>query len=204
MSSRSEEGKKTLRGRVFPTNEVELVELRDGGLKDEITARLLELLDQIGGAAEEDAVAVLDQRQPDRGSQMRLADPRRAEQQDVAALSDPAVAGGDGVDMGLGQHGDGREVEGLECLSGQQARLREMSFDAAAVAFGQFMLHQGAEQTGGGPAFLVGLFSKARPERLDGWQAQFVQGQGEARGIDLGTRHAAAPSVIAALPTSWS
>ena len=67
-----------------------------------------------------------------------------------------------------------------------------MSLDAAAIAFGQFMLHQGAEQPGGGPAFLVGLFGEARPERLDGWQAQFVQGQGQAGGIGLGRRHAAA------------
>ncbi|MFO7867849.1 MAG: CoA pyrophosphatase [Bacteroidales bacterium] len=61
------------------------------------------------------------------------------------------------------QHGDGCEVEGLEGLSGQQAGLCEMSFDTAAIAFGQLVLHQGAEQPGGGPALLVGLLSEARP-----------------------------------------
>jgi hypothetical protein len=58
---------------------------------------------------------------------------------------------------------------------------------------GSSVFHQGAEQAGSGPAFLVGLFGKARPERLDGGQAQLVQGKGEAGGVDIWRCHAAAP-----------
>jgi hypothetical protein len=116
--------------------------------------------------------------------------------------SDPAVAGGDGIDMGLGQHGDGGEVEGLQRFAGQQACLCEMALDPAAIAFGQFMLYQSGKQAGGRPALLVGLFSKAWPEGLDGRQAQFVQSKGKTGGIGLGRCHAATSSASAALLTS--
>ena len=105
--------------------------------------------------------------------------------------------------MGFGQHGDGCEVEGLERLSGQQACLCEMSFDTTAVALDQFMLDQSAEQPGGGPALLVGLLCKTRPERLDGWQTQFGQSEREAGGIGLGRCHAVTPWADAALLSNW-
>lgn len=46
---------------VIENQKVELIELRDGAFEDEIAARLLEFLDQIGGATEENAVALLDE-----------------------------------------------------------------------------------------------------------------------------------------------
>ena len=52
-------------GDVIEDQQVELVEFRDRAFEDEIAARLLELLDQIGGAAEEDAVTFLDKCEPD-------------------------------------------------------------------------------------------------------------------------------------------
>ena len=83
-------------GDVIEDQQVELVEFRDRAFELEVTARLLKFLDQIGGAAEEDAIALLDKRQPDGRPEMRLAHAWRAEQQDVAALSDPAVTSSDG------------------------------------------------------------------------------------------------------------
>ena len=187
-------------GDVVEDQQVELVELRNGAFESEIAACLLEFLDQIGGAGEEHTVAIFHQRQPDGRTEMRLADPRRAEQQDIVALADPTVAGCDGAHMRLGHHGDSGEVERLEGLAGQQAGLGEMALDPAPIAFGQFMFHQGAEQAGGGPAFLVGLLSEAWPERLDGRQAQLVQGKGETGGVNVGGCHAAASSAIGVLP----
>jgi len=152
---------------VIENQKVELIELRDGAFEDEIAARLLEFLDQIGGATEENAVALLDEGPPYRGAEMGLADPWRAEQQYVAALSNPAVASGNGADMSLGEHRDDGEVEGIEGLAGQQVGLCKMSLDTTAITFGQFMLHQGAEEARSRPAFFIGLFGKARPECLN-------------------------------------
>ena len=125
---------------------MEFVQLRDGAFQEEIAPGLLQLLSQVGGSCEEHAVAFLDKGQADGRAEMRLADAGRTEQQNVAALSDPAVARGDGADMRFGHHGDGCEVEGLQRLSWQQSGLCQMSFDPAAITFSQFMFHQGAEQ----------------------------------------------------------
>ena len=92
---------------------MELIELCDGAFQNEIAARLLEFLNQIGGAGIEHAVAVLDQRQSNGGTEMAFAHAWRAKQQDIATLSDPAVTGCNGFDVCFGQHGHGREVEGL-------------------------------------------------------------------------------------------
>ena len=101
-------------GDVIEDEQVELIEFRDCTFEDEIAARLLELLDQIGGAGEEDAVTVLDKCEHDGGAEMRLAYARRAKQHDVAALSDPTVTRGNGADMGLGRccHVNRPEVAG--------------------------------------------------------------------------------------------
>ena len=80
-----------------------------------------------------------------------------------------------------------------------------MSCNTATIAFGEFMFHQSGEQPGGGPAFLVSLLRKLRPECLDGRQTQFIQREGEAGGIGLGgLRHAGPPSADTAQLTNRS
>ena len=68
------------------------VELGDGGFERELAARDLELLDEIGGAGEQHAPAVLDQGEADGRGEMAFAAARRAEQDQVGALLEPAVA----------------------------------------------------------------------------------------------------------------
>ncbi len=81
-------------GEVVEDQEIELVELGDGVLELKFSARDLQLLDQIRGAGEQDAPAVLDQRQTDGCGEMTFATARRAEHQHVGALGQPAVPGG--------------------------------------------------------------------------------------------------------------
>ena len=73
---------------------MEAVEAGDGGLEGEFAAGDLELLDEVGGAGEQHAPAVFDQRQADGGGEMGLAAAGSAEQDEIGALVDPAVAGG--------------------------------------------------------------------------------------------------------------
>ena len=90
-------------GDVVEDEQVKFVEFGDSAFQRKVASGLLKLLDQIGCAGEEHAIAVLDECPPYGGAEMALADPRRPKQQDVVTLSDPAVTGGDGVDMRLGQ-----------------------------------------------------------------------------------------------------
>ena len=103
----------------------------------------LELLDEIGGAREEDLPAVLDEGEADRRGQVALSAARRPEEEQVGARGQPGVAGRDRHDLGLGDHGDSLEVEAVERLAGGQARLGEMTLDPAPVAFGEFVLGKG-------------------------------------------------------------
>ena len=50
-----------------------------------------------------------------------------------------------------------------------------MALEAPPAALDHLMLGDGGEETGGGPAFLIGLFGERRPNRLDGRKAQFGQ-----------------------------
>ena len=126
---------------------------------------------------------------------MALAAAGRAEQEQVGALREPAVAGDERHDLGLGDHRHGVEVEGVEGLAGRQARLGEVALDAAAVALGELVLGEGGEEAGGGPALLVGALGEARPDVLDRRQAQLVEQNAEAGGVDgIGRGHAGAPS----------
>lgn len=124
----------------LPDEQVELVQFGDGIFQSQIAAGLLEFPDKIGGAGEEHAVAVFHQRQSDGGTEVRLAHPWRAEQQDIAALADPAVTGGDGAHMRFGNHWHGAEVETVERHAGQQTRLGQVPPGPAPVAFGQLGL----------------------------------------------------------------
>ncbi|MGY2933024.1 hypothetical protein ACVWZ6_002626 [Bradyrhizobium sp. GM6.1] len=162
-------------GKIIADQEVEAIEAANGGLEIELTPRHLELLDEIGGAGEEDAPSVLDKGQADGCRQVTLAAAGRAEQQQIGALAEPTIAGGERGHLRLGDHRHSLEVEIVEGLSGGQPRLDEMALDAAAAAFGDLVLGNGGEEAGRRPAFLVGLLGKLRPQHLDGWQPQLVE-----------------------------
>jgi hypothetical protein len=72
--------------------------------------------------------------------------------------------------------------------------------DAAAGAVGGLVLGKRCEEARGWPAFLVGLGGDLRPDRLDARQAQLVEQQFDARGVDRGrcAGHAAAPALALA------
>ena len=180
------------------------VELGDGGFQREFAAGDLEALDEVGGAGEHHAPAILDEPEADGGGQMALAATWRAEHEQVVALLEPAVAGDQRHDLGLGDHRDGVEVEAVEALAGRQARLGEVALDAAALALGEFVLGEGDEEPGGGPALLVGALSEAGPDVLDGGQAQLGEQKAQAGLVDgIGGGHADAPSSAgAAVSTS--
>ena len=76
-------------GEVVEDQQVEAVEPADRGFEGEFAARDLELLDEIGGAGEEDPPAVLDEGEADRRSEMALSAAGRAEQQQVCAFLQP-------------------------------------------------------------------------------------------------------------------
>ena len=63
-----------------------------------------------------------------------------------------------------------------------------MALDAAAIALGEFVFRDGGEETGGGPAFLVGLFGEFGPDELDGRKTQFVEKDAKLGGIDFVTK----------------
>ena len=93
--------------------------------------------------------------------------------------------------MRLGDHRDGREVEAVDALAGQQAGLIEIALNAPEITLGDFMLGERGQEAGGGPAFLVGLPGKVWPVHLDGGKAELVEEQGQPGAVNaLG--HAAA------------
>ena len=171
-------------GEIVEDQEVEAVEPVDGGLEVEFAPRDLELLDEIGGAGEQDAPSVLDQGEADGCGEMALAAAGWAEQEQIGALANqlsPAVSAMTCALESIGTASKSKRVEGL---SGRQASLGEMAFDASPAAFGEFVFGDGGEEAGGGPSFLVGLFGKLRPHQLDGGQAQLVEQEADARGVD--------------------
>lgn len=127
---------------------------------------------------------------------MRLAAARRPEQDHIGAGFDPAVAGGERHDLGLADGGHGVEVEAVEGFSQRQARLVEMTLDAAAVAFGDLVIGEAGQEACGGPAFLVGTGCEVRPGELDGGKPQIVEGVAETGRIDRRCcgLHAASPT----------
>jgi hypothetical protein len=74
--------------------------------------------------------------------------------------------------LGLADHGDGLEVEGVEGLAGWQPGFGEMAFEAAAAALGNLMFGQCCQEASRRPAFLVGLSGERGPDLLDGGQPQ--------------------------------
>ena len=120
-------------GEVIEDQQIEAIEAIDGSLEVELAPRHLEFLDEIGGPSEEDTPSVLDQGQADGCRQMTLAAAGRAEQQQIGALAQPAVASGERGHLRLGDHRHGLEVEVVEGLSGWQPQLVEQQIEARGV-----------------------------------------------------------------------
>jgi hypothetical protein len=120
----------------------------------------------------------------DGGGQVALAGAGRAEQQQIGAVVDPAVAGGERHHLRLGDDRDSLEVEAVEGLADGQAGFGEMALDAPAAAVGHLVLGERRKQACGGPAFLVRLRDNRCPHGLDGRQAQLDKHQFEPRAIN--------------------
>jgi hypothetical protein len=121
---------------------------------------------------------------------MRLAAARRAEQQQVAALFQPTVAGGECHDAGAADHRDRREVEAVQGLAGRQVRLGQVAFDATPSTLGGLKFGERREEPCRRPALAIGTLGHLLPEPSDGGQAQFGQQQRQTGGVDLDGGHA--------------
>ena len=77
-------------GDVVQDQQIVTVELGDGGLQRQFSPRYLQTLHEVGGAREQHAPAVFNQRQAERCRQMALAAAGRPEQQDVGPFSSHA------------------------------------------------------------------------------------------------------------------
>jgi len=97
--------------------------------------------------------------------------------------------------LGLADHGDRFEVEGVEGLAGRQSGFGKMAFDAPPRALGDLMLGKGGKKARRRPAFLVGLGGEIGPDQFDGGKPQLGQEQLDAGDVDgIGRLHAAPPS----------
>jgi hypothetical protein len=70
----------------------------------------------------------------------------------------------------------------------------EMALNAATPALGDFQLGQDRQQPRGWPALLVGALGEFRSQPTDGGQAQLVQQQRQAGGVDFDRAHGRAHS----------
>ena len=123
---------------------------------------------------------------------MRLAAAGRAEQQQIAAVLEPGIAGGKRHEMRLAEHRHGGEIEGVEGLAGRQASLGKMALDAAAGALAYLQLGERGEQPRRRPALLVRACGDVGPHAADRRQAQLVEQHGQPGGVDFDAAHAAA------------
>ena len=74
---------------------------------------------EIGGASEQHAPAVFDKSEAERCREMALAPARWPKQQQIGAVVQPRIAGGQCHDLGLADHRNGLEVEGFEGFAGR-------------------------------------------------------------------------------------
>lgn len=185
-------------GKVIEDQQIEFVELGDGGLELQFATGNLQFLDQICGSGEHDPRAVLDQRQANGGGKVALSAAGWAKHEDICALGQPAIACGHSHYLRLRDHRNSVEVEAVHGLAGGQVRFCEITGDPAVSAFSKFLLCDGGQETRGRPAFLVGLLGELWPEGLDGGQPQVVQHDAEAGRVNgVGGLHARSPAFSA-------
>ncbi len=166
---------------------MESVESGERGLEGEFLPCALQLLGEIGGSCEEDAVSVVDEGEADGGGEMGFAGAGRAEGEAIDALFEPTVSGCESVDPCFGEGRHGGELEAVEAFAGGQAGFAEVSLPAPPIAVRELVLGERGEQASGGPAFGVGPLCEGLPEVADGWQPQGGQHQVELFRIDLGS-----------------
>ena len=86
----------------------------------------------------------------------------------------------------LGDHRHAVEVERGQRLAGRQPGLGEMTLHPAPTSIDHLVLGQCGQEAGRRPALLVGLLGELGPHQLDAGQAQLVQQQLDAGGVDCG------------------
>jgi hypothetical protein len=170
-------------------DEVIFIELLDGAGEFEFLPCGLELLDQIGGAGEQDAISGIDQGVPERCGQVAFPGAWWAKSQDVGPGLEPGVTLGERCDPGLADHRHGGEVERVECLADRKPRLGQMALGSSLRPFGDFVLEERGKGARCRPAIPIRLFGDCRPEIADAGQSEFGAKQRQARGI--GRAHAA-------------
>jgi hypothetical protein len=126
----------------------------------EFAACDLQALDEFAGAHEQHAPTVVDESEPDGCREMALAGAGWAEQEQIGALFEPAVASGERHHLRLADHRDDLEVEGRECLADRQTSFGKMALDAATAALRHLVLGERGEEARRRPAFLVGLLGE--------------------------------------------
>ena len=146
---------------------IELVEFGEGRRQGEIPPRGLQFLDEIGGAGEHHAIAVVDQSGADRCGSMRLSRAAWPEYQDVGALFDPGIAGSKCRQMRLAQVRRGSEVEARQRFAGRQVGLGQMTGDPPRCPLGKFVLAQRGEKARRAPALPIRLRAELLPKPAD-------------------------------------
>ena len=132
------------------------VEFGDGGFELQGLASRLQPLHEIGSALNRTRKPFSTSARPIAEAQWLLPAPGRTKQQQIGCLVEPGIAGGKGHDARFAEHRHDGEVEVVERLTRQQARLGQVSPDAPLATLGNLQLGQSREEAGGGPALLVG------------------------------------------------
>ena len=115
-----------------------------------------------------------DQRAAEGGSGVTLAASGRSEQQQIGALAQPGVAGGERHDVCLADHRHRQEVEVVERLARRQACFGKVALDAPLGALGDLKFGKCREEPSGRPALANG---DILPQAADGGQPQLMQQQ---------------------------
>jgi len=124
---------------VVEDQEMILVELSERIFEREFAARDLQALDEVGGAHEQRAPSVLDERKPDGCGKMALASAGRAKEQEIGAPLNPAIASGERHHLRPADHWHCLEVEVGECFADGQSCFGQVAFDAATTAIGDLV-----------------------------------------------------------------
>src|SRR5271170_4074564 len=88
-------------GEVVEDQQMEFVELGDGGFESQLAAGDLQALDEISRAGEQDAPAPVDEGEAKSRRQVAFSAAGRPEQQQIGALVKPGVAGGSAMTWAL-------------------------------------------------------------------------------------------------------
>ena len=171
-------------GEVVEDQQVIFVELGDGGFEGQFAARDLQPLHEVGGAGEQHAPAIFDEGQAERCRKMALAAAGRAEQEEIGAFSSQLSPAASAMTCALLTIGTASKSKVSSGLAGRQAGFGKMALDAAPAALGDLVLGEGGQEAGGWPALLVGARGELGPDQLDGGQAQLVEQELDAGGVD--------------------